>query len=238
LALLAGGELTRVLSHYFVGLFPHRAGSEHAVHDPLFVLGRVGSFGAVGCFSLHPLKTLSACGDGGALATDDEAFCERLGLLRNLGMCGRDRCAVWSGHSRLDSIQAAILLVKMKYLDEWTERRRANAAFYQEALGSVPGLRVPVERPHERAVYHTFVVQAERRDELQRHLAERGVGTAVHYPIPIHLQEAARGLGYPRGSFPVAERQAGQILSLPVYPELTREDLHHVVGATRSFYEQ
>ncbi|MBI4604725.1 MAG: DegT/DnrJ/EryC1/StrS family aminotransferase [Planctomycetes bacterium] len=197
---------------------------------------RVGSFGRVGCFSLHPLKTLSACGDGGVLTTDDEALAGRLRVLRNLGLPARDDCVEWSGNSRLDSLQAAILLVKLQHLERWTERRRENAAAYRRELGGVDGVRVPGERPHERAVYHTFVIRARRRDDLKRRLAEEGIETAVHYPVPIHLQTAARGLGYGPGSFPAAERQAREILSLPVYPELEPAELERAARSIRRFY--
>ena len=196
----------------------------------------VGSIGTVGCFSLHPLKTLNACGDGGVLTTADEDVYERVKVLRNLGLRTRDDCVQWSGNSRLDTIQAAILLVKMGYLDTWTEKRRANALVYQELLDGIPSVDVPEDRPHEKAVYHTFVVQSERRDHLKRYLEEQGVGTAVHYSVPIHLQGAAAGLGYGPGSFPVTERQAERILSLPVYPELARDDLEYVARAIREFY--
>lgn len=197
---------------------------------------RGGSFGMIGCFSLHPLKTLNACGDGGVLTTNNEAVYEKLKILRNHGLQTRDDCVVWSINSRLDTIQAAILLVKMKYLEVWTEKRRSNAAFYQRALARVPSLQLPYDQPKELAVYHMFVIQAERRDELKQHLADCGVATAIHYPVPIHLQKAAKCLGYGPGSFPVAERQAKQILSLPVYPELRTADLEYVVEAIRAFY--
>jgi dTDP-4-amino-4,6-dideoxygalactose transaminase len=196
---------------------------------------RTGSFGAVGCFSLHPLKTLSACGDGGALTTDDDGLAERLRLLRNLGLRTRDDCVVWSGNSRLDSIQAAILLVKLRYVDRWTEERRRNAAFYREALAGLPGIETPLERPDERSVYHTFVIQADRRDDLRAFLAERGVETAVHYAVPIHLQAAGRALGHAEGSLPVTERQAGRMVTLPVYPELGRKRLEYVAEQIRAF---
>lgn len=197
---------------------------------------RVGSFGAIGCFSLHPLKTLNACGDGGVLTTNDERLYEQLVRLRNLGLRHRDECLEWSGHSRLDTVQAAILLVKLQYLDAWTEQRRAHAAWYQQALTGVEAVRAPMDRPGERAVYHTFVVQAEQRDALKRFLAGEGIETAVHYPVPIHLQPAAAGLGYGPGSFPVAERQAQRIVSLPIYPELEPEDREHIVDTIRRFY--
>lgn len=197
---------------------------------------KVGSFGAVGCFSLHPLKTLNACGDGGAAVTDDPGLRDKIALMRNLGLKTRDNCVVWSSNSRLDTIQAAMLLVKLKHLDAWTEGRRRNAAFYRKALAGIAGLRVPQDRPHEKAVYHTFIVSAERRDELKSFLAARGIDTAIHYPRPIHVQDAAAPLAKPLGSFPVAERQAERILSLPVYPELTREQLERVAASIREFY--
>jgi dTDP-4-amino-4,6-dideoxygalactose transaminase len=195
---------------------------------------RVGGFGIAGCFSLHPLKTLNAAGDGGVVATDDPILHEKLRRARNHGLRNRDECEFWSPNCRLDTIQTAMLLVKMAYVDQWTEARRANAAFYQDQLRGI--VRVPEDKPHEYAIYHTFIVQAERRDDLQRYLRARGVDTKVHYPIPIHLQDAAKGLGYGPGSFPVTERQVGHILSLPVYPELTEPQRQGVVSAIRSFY--
>lgn len=199
---------------------------------------RVGSFGTVGCFSLHPLKTLNACGDGGVLTTNDAGLAEEFRILRNIGLKTRDDCVVWSGSSRLDTIQAAVLLVKLRYLEVWTNKRRANARFYQDHLRDFPQVQVPIDRPHEGAVYHTFVIQADRRDMLQEHLARHGIGTAVHYPIPIHLHKAACGLGLGPGSFPVAEKQAHRILSVPIYPELGEVELQYVVDGIRSFYPE
>jgi dTDP-4-amino-4,6-dideoxygalactose transaminase len=197
---------------------------------------RVGSFGAAGCFSLHPLKTLNACGDGGVVTTNDEALYEKVKLYRNLGLKTRDNCVIWSGNSRLDTLQAAILLVKLKHLHRWTEKRRSNAAYYQKALAGIPRVQVPLDQPHEMAVYHTFVIQAGARDRLRQYLQDQGIGTAIHYPIPIHLQEAASSLGYRVGSFPVAEAQAKRILSLPVYSELEQWQLEHVAEAVRRFF--
>jgi dTDP-4-amino-4,6-dideoxygalactose transaminase len=198
---------------------------------------RVGSFGAAGCFSLHPLKTLSACGDGGVVTTNDPDVADRLTVLRNIGLRSRDDCAVWSGNSRLDSLQAALLLVKLEHLEKWTNARRENARFYRETLASCPGVKPPsLERAGDRAVYHTFVIQAERRDELKAFLLSRGVETSIHYPVPIHLQRAAADLGYPPGSLPVTERQARSVLSLPIYPELTEAQRVLVVEAIREFY--
>lgn len=195
---------------------------------------RVGSFGIAGCFSLHPLKTLNAIGDGGVITTNDPKLYATLRKARNHGLRNRDECEFWSYNCRLDTIQAAMLLVKMDYLDQWTSARRANAALYQAELHDV--VRVPEDKPHEYAVYHTFVVQAERRDELQRYLQARGIETKVHYPIPIHLQDAAKGLGYHRSAFPVTEKLTQRILSLPIYPELTEAQRNEVVHAIHAFY--
>lgn len=198
---------------------------------------RVGSFGTIGCFSLHPLKTLNACGDGGALTTNDSGLCDQLKILRNHGLRTRDECVIWGQNSRLDTLQAAMLLVKLEYLAAWTEGRRRIAGCYQQLLGELPQVQVPFDKPWERAVYHTFVIQADDRDQLQRHLADLSIGTGIHYPIPIHMQKAAASLGYGRGSFPEAERQAGRILSLPVYPELEDCQVQYVAAHVRSFYD-
>src|SRR2546422_2138254 len=197
---------------------------------------RVGSFGSTGCFSLHPLKTLNACGDGGVVTTNSVDIYEQLMILRNIGLKTRDDCVAWSHNSRLDNLQAAILLVKLRYVERWTTRRRENALYYQKKLNDIPQIKVPKDKDSERAVYHTFVIDAECRDELQRFLSSRRIGSAIHYPVPIHLSTVGRELGYGPGSFPVAERQAKRILSLPIYPELRQEELDAVVEAIRDFY--
>lgn len=197
---------------------------------------RVGTFGECNCFSLHPLKTLNACGDAGVITTDSEEHYEKLLIYRNMGLKTRDNCVVWSSNSRLDSMQAAILLVKLNYLRAWTEKRRQNASFYRNALTEVSEIRVPDELSYEKAVYHTFVIQTDHRNELKTFLEKNGVGTSIHYPVPIHLQRASAGLGYGPGSFPVAEQQAKRILSLPVYHNLTHKHLERVVDLIKQFY--
>ena len=197
---------------------------------------RVGSFGVVGCFSLHSLKTLNACGDGGILTTNDPEIYQQLRVLRNIGLRTRDDCVVWSHNSRLDTLQAAILLVKLRYLGRWTDDRRKNARYYRHRLAGLPEVQVPVETAAEQSVYHTFVIQADRRDDLRQFLSARGIGSAIHYPVPIHLTTAGKALGYPEGSFPIAERQAHRILSLPVYPELTMTQIERVCQSIHEFY--
>jgi dTDP-4-amino-4,6-dideoxygalactose transaminase len=225
-------EIGRIAAEHGLAVVEDCAQAVLAEHDGR----RVGSLGTVGCFSLHPLKTLNACGDGGVLTTDDDELAGALRMRRNIGLRTRDDCETWSGNSRLDTVQAALLLVKLDHVERWTEQRRGNARLYADALRDVPQIQIPHDRENDRAVYHTFVVQADRRDELRQHLKANGVETAVHYPVPIHLHTAARGLGYGPGDFPRAEEQAARIVSLPVYPELTPQDVDYVAESIRSFY--
>jgi len=194
----------------------------------------VGSLGDLGAFSLHPLKNLSAAGDGGVITTNDEKLYQWLLKARNHGLKSRDECEFWSLNSRLDEVQAALLNVKLRKLNEWTERRRQIADMYREGLSDL--VKVPQERSDEKPVYHTFIIETENRDDLQPYLAEKGIDTKVHYPIPIHLQEAAKNLGYKKGDFPESEKQVEGILSLPVYPELTDEQVNYVIANTREFF--
>ena len=195
---------------------------------------RVGSLGKVAAFSLHPLKNLGVYGDAGMITTDDSSLYERIKKLRNHGLRNRDECEAWGFNSRLDPLQAAFASVKLKHLDRWNERCRTIAARYRAALRDV--VEVPVDQPHEEPVYHNFVIRSERRDELMKHLDLRGVGSRIHYPIPIHLQHAARSLGHRRGDFPESEGQAATILSLPIYPELEDAEIDAVIEGVRTFF--
>jgi dTDP-4-amino-4,6-dideoxygalactose transaminase len=197
---------------------------------------KVGSFSDIAAFSLHPLKTLSSCGDGGVLLTKSRELYEKLKILRNNGLKNRNEAVVFARNSRLDTVQAAALLVKLKYLERWTEKRIENAKLYQELLSDVKDVQTPVDTQSEKAVYHTFVISAERRDELAEYLLDNGIETKVHYPIPIHLQEAARRLGYKKGDFPVAESQAERTLSLPVYHSLKKEEIECISKCIMEFY--
>jgi len=197
----------------------------------------VGSFGDIGCFSLHPLKTLNACGDGGIVTTNDQQLYEKLRALRNNGFQSKENCVLWSNNSRLDTVQAAMLLVKLKYLKEWTSQRRENARHYQEHLNNMQQVQVPADRPDNISVYHTFVIQADQRDELRSFLEEKGIKTKIHYAIPLHLQPIAAGLGYDENDFPETVRQAKRILSLPVYSGLRQEELEYIAGSIIDFYK-
>ena len=195
---------------------------------------RVGSLGSTGCFSLHPLKNLHVHGDGGIITTNNKELYEKLLKLRNHGLKNRDECDFWGYNSRLDSIQAAIGNIKLEYLGDWNKRHREIAVMYRKNLSGV--VTVPVDKEFEEPVYHNFIIQGDKRDELQKYLLERGIETKIHYPIPIHLQEAASSLGYKERDFLVCEAQAKRILSLPIYPELTDGQVNMVIKAIKSFY--
>jgi dTDP-4-amino-4,6-dideoxygalactose transaminase len=197
---------------------------------------KVGSFGIVNCFSLHPLKNLNACGDGGALTTNNEDIYNKLLQMRNIGLKNRDEADIWGYNSRLDTIQAAILNVKFKYLDKWIDKRRENAKYYNEHLNEF--VNVPIENSKEKCVYHTYIIQSEERDALKQFLEKNGIETKIHYPIPIHLQKAARNLGYQKGDFPMTEKLTNEILTLPIYPELTKEELAYIVQKIKEFFKK
>ena len=195
-----------------------------------------GSFGRVGCFSTHPLKNLNACGDGGFLTTDDDEIAEAVRAARNHGLVTRETVARFGQVSRMDSLQAAILHFRLGRLDDTVRRRRANAALYRERLDP-KRVFMPEDRDREFNTYHTLVIQVDRRDELRAFLQAQGVGTAIHYPVPIHLQPASAGLGYRAGDFPVTERQAGRILTLPINQTLSPDDISYVADRVNEFFK-
>ncbi len=196
---------------------------------------KTGNLGDAGCFSAHPLKTLNACGDGGVVTTNDEMLYQQIRQLRNIGLKNRDESDMWGYNSRLDSLQAAILSIKMKYLEGWTSERIANAAYYIAGLKNI--VRTPEIVEGERAVFHTFIIQVDKRDQLRKHLEQKGIETKIHYPIPIHRQKAAVALGYRPGNFPVTENAAEMILSLPVYQGLKKASLAYVINSIKEFYD-
>ncbi|MCX6355727.1 MAG: DegT/DnrJ/EryC1/StrS family aminotransferase [Candidatus Aureabacteria bacterium] len=196
---------------------------------------RVGGFGDIGCFSFYPGKNLGAFGDGGMVVTGNEKLAEKVAVLRNVGRRGKYEHLVKGHNSRLDNIQAAILLVKLKHLRQWNDARRQWAKLYGKMFTGLP-LVCPRELESVRHVYHLYVIRVKERDALADHLHRKGIATGVHYPIPIHLQQAYKELGHKKGDFPVAEQVAGEILSLPMYPELGEDGVAAVVDAVRSFY--
>jgi len=189
---------------------------------------KAGSFGAMGCFSFYPTKNLGGSGDGGMVITDDKKLYEKLRLLRCYGEKKKYEHILQGGNSRLDEIQAALLRVKLRYLDKWNDQRRTKALRYKEELEGT-GVVCPVEKEGSHHVYHLFVIRSKRRNGLQKFLKERGIDTLIHYPIPIHLQKAYKELGYQRGDLPVTEKCSREISSLPFSPELKDEEME-VVG--------
>ncbi len=196
-----------------------------------------GAFGKAGCFSTHPLKNLNALGDGGFVSTDDVALAERLRRLRNHGMINRETVVEFGFVSRMDTLQAAVLRYRLTRLPDLIAKRQRNAALYRELLDP-RHIYMPPVRANTVDTYHTFVIQTERREALKAHLAAHGIGTAIHYPVPIHLQPAAASLGYGRGDFPVTEQQASRILTLPVNQFMAEDDVRRVAQVTNQFFEQ
>jgi dTDP-4-amino-4,6-dideoxygalactose transaminase len=192
----------------------------------------LGSFGAIGCFSLHPLKNLGAIGDAGVVVTDDDEMADRLRMMRNHGLRTRDVVERWGDNARLAPVQAAVLNVKLTRLARWTKARTALADRYRAALGD-SGLELPATRPGR--VYTHFVVRTDRRDPLREHLLKAGIDARVHYPIPIHRQPAASVRCRTSGRLFATEEQADRILSLPLYPELAPADCDRVAATTRDF---
>jgi len=201
------------------------------------VTRKVGSIGDVGCFSFYPGKNLGAYGDGGAVVTNDEKIAERVVMLRDHGRLGKKYEHEIEGcNSRLDALQAAVLNVKLRHLEEWNEQRRRNAQLYDELLLRVPGIRTPTVVPWGTHVYHLYVVRVKAREVMQQRLHQEGIATGIHYPIPLHLQNAYRHLGYKRGDFPVTEEVTQEILSLPMYPELKKNDIAIIVEKIKNYF--
>ncbi|HET7467799.1 MAG TPA: DegT/DnrJ/EryC1/StrS family aminotransferase [Candidatus Dormibacteraeota bacterium] len=191
---------------------------------------RTGSIGAFAAFSFYPAKNLGAYGDAGALTTNDPELAGKVRMMRNYGQREKYDHVYLAWNRRLDTIQAAVLRVKLRHLDRWNASRRTIASLYDELLKD-SGVALPRVSGDVEHVYHLYVVQVEERERVQRELAEQGISTGIHYPLPIHLQEAYRDAGFDPGSFPVTEAAARRVLSLPMYPELTEDGVHRVAAA-------
>jgi dTDP-4-amino-4,6-dideoxygalactose transaminase len=199
---------------------------------------RTGSLGDVACLSFYPTKNLGAYGDGGMVVTDSAELAERIRVLRNHGQTSKYVSSEPGWNSRLDELQAAILRVKLKHLEGWTRARQERAAEYTRRLVEIRGVMPPLVSEGYEHVFHQYTIRVEKRDELQRSLQENRIGSAVYYPMPLHLQPIYASLGYKKGDFPHAERAAQEVLSLPMYPELRMEQVDRVTRAIGEFMER
>lgn len=197
---------------------------------------RAGSFGDIAAFSLYPGKNLGAYGDGGIITTNDDALADKMLTLRNYGSKVKYHHLVKGENSRLDTIQAVVCDVKLKHLDAGNVKRRAAAARYTERLSGMKDVITPPLLPNAEHVFHLYVIRVPRREALMEHLKKNGVGTIIHYPIPIHLQDAYADAGWTNGMFPVTEKYAHEILSLPIFPDISGPQIDHVVASVRSFF--
>jgi dTDP-4-amino-4,6-dideoxygalactose transaminase len=197
-----------------------------------------GEAATIGTFSFFPSKNLGGYGDGGMIVTQDEQIATRLKRLRVHGGATQYFHDEVGYNSRLDALQAAVLSAKLPYLEGWSAKRRANAAFYDQALAGIPGLTTPFVAQENESIYNQYTIRVDRRDELQAFLKAKGIGSSIYYPLPLHLQPCFAYLGYEKGSMPEAERASAQVLSLPIFPELTQAQLDEVVAGIRAFYSR
>jgi dTDP-4-amino-4,6-dideoxygalactose transaminase len=206
-------------------------------HGALYKGSMCGSLGELGCFSFYPSKNLGAYGDGGMITTNDAALAHRLRMLRNYGQQSKNHHIEKGLNARLDTLQAAVLNVKLPYLLAWNSARAMIAEKYRSSLTGLGDVSFQHCLPHSTHVYHLFIVETRMRSALQEHLQAHGVQTGIHYPTPIHLQPAFMELGYKRGDFPQSERLANEMLSLPMYAELNDDQLHYIVDAMTIFFQ-
>ncbi len=198
---------------------------------------KVGTFGKVATFSFYPGKNLGAYGEAGAVLTDDQTLYEKMLRYRQHGAVVRYVHDIEGHNYRMEEIQGAVLGVKLKYLEKWTKERRRVARLYRELLGGIVQVKLPLEMPYAKHVYHLFVVRVQRREALMKYLKEKGVDTGLHYPEPLHIQQAYKYRNYKIGDFPIAEKCSKEILSLPLYPEMNEEQIRYVVESIKEFYQ-
>jgi len=192
---------------------------------------RIGSLGDAACFSFYPTKSLGACGDAGMVVTNNKDIYEKLLMLRDYGRQGRYEHKIKGTNSRLDTLQAVVLNAKLKHLDTWNEMRAKNAAYYAQLLKPLKGVTTPVLKEDRTHVYQTYAILVANRDRVVEAMKAQGVGVLIHYPISLHLQEAYAELGHKKGDFPVAEKVADEVMSLPMFPHMTKEQIETVVAA-------
>ncbi|MDA8172470.1 MAG: DegT/DnrJ/EryC1/StrS family aminotransferase [Nitrospiraceae bacterium] len=199
---------------------------------------RAGSVGISAAFSFYPGKNLGACGEAGAVTTDNEEIARKIRMLRDHGQMKKYHHEMEGYNGRLDSVQAGILNIKLRRLSGWNEKRRRHAAYYRGLSGQTDGLVLPYEPPWSKAVYHLYIVRAPDRNGLQEYLARHGIETGLHYPLPLHLQKAYSAMGYKAGDFNVAEKASAQVLSLLMYPAITSEQQDYVIGTVKEFLSE
>jgi dTDP-4-amino-4,6-dideoxygalactose transaminase len=202
-------------------------------HGALFQGKPAGSLGDAGCFSFYPGKNLGAYGEAGGVVTNDAALADKMRMYRDHGSSKKYYHQVVGWNARMDGFQGAILSVKLKYLPQWNDQRRKNAALYNESFAGHPGIKTPMEMGYGKHVYHVYALRVKNRDDVIAKLNEKGIGTNIHYPLPIHLQNAYAFLGLKPGSYPVAEKCASEFISLPMYAELTEEQIRYVSEETK-----
>jgi dTDP-4-amino-4,6-dideoxygalactose transaminase len=203
-------------------------------HGAMYKGRPAGSIGDVGCFSFYPGKNLGAFGEAGGVVTDDAEIDEKIRILRDHGQARKYHHTMVGWNCRMDGIQAAVLRVKLRHLTRGNERRREHAAAYRRELAGTEGIVLPHEADYAEHVYHIFAVRVQDRDQVLQSLERRGIGCGIHYPVPVHLQRAYAGLGHQRGSYPISERTSAEFISLPMFPELTEEQIDRVVAAAKA----
>jgi dTDP-4-amino-4,6-dideoxygalactose transaminase len=204
-------------------------------HGALYKGKKAGSLGIAGCFSFYPGKNLGAFGEGGAVVTQDADMAQKMRMIRDHGQEKKYYHLIEGYNGRLDAIQAAVLRIKLRYLQAWNEARQRNASYYNELLSGIPGITTPAEADFAKSVYHLYVIHVDKRDALQQHLTQIGISTGLHYPLPLHLQAAYQQLGHKKGDFPVTEKLAARLLSLPMYAELTQGQIEQVATEIKNF---
>lgn len=198
---------------------------------------RAGSIGDAGCFSFYPGKNLGAYGEGGAVTTNDPELANTIRVFRDHGQSEKYHHRMIGWNARMDGIQGAVLNVKLRHIDGWNEARARHAAAYNKGLAGVEGIVLPTKAGYSKHIYHIYPIRTQDRESFMTAMAKQGIGCAIHYPVPVHLQEAYAGLNLPAGSFPVAEKCCSEVVSLPMFPELSGEQIQAVVTAVESYFE-
>lgn len=204
-------------------------------HGALHNGQKAGSIGTAGCFSFYPGKNLGAFGEAGAVVTQDKEIASKIGMIRDHGQDKKYYHQIEGFNGRLDALQAAVLRIKLSKLPDWNAARQRNARAYNELLSNIPGVKVPTEASFAESVYHLYVIHVDNRDELQAYLSQKGIATGLHYPLPLHLQKAYRHMGHSKGAFPVAEHSAAKLLSLPMFPELTTDQIEYIAQTIKDY---